>query len=129
MFLIPIVKFYRLISIFLSPAIELTCNGQSGHGSAPLENTPGEKVRHILDRFMDYRSKELSKISDDVPMGDVTNVNLTMINGGVQTNVVPADIKLVFDIRLAVGLDQDAFEALVRKRRFFMKFLLHIHFL
>lgn len=64
---------------------------------------------------MDYRSKEISKIGEDVPMGDVTNINLTMINGGVQTNVVPADIKLVFDIRLAVGLDQDAFEAMARK--------------
>lgn len=94
-------------------AIELTCNGQSGHGSAPLENTPGEKVRHILAKFMDYRSVELSKISDAVPMGHVTNINLTMINGGVQTNVVPADIKLVFDIRLAVGQDQDEFEAMV----------------
>lgn len=98
-------------------AIELTCNGQSGHGSAPLENTPGEKVRHILDKFMDYRSKELSKIGADVPMGDVTNVNLTMINGGVQTNVVPADIKLVFDIRLAVGLDQVAFEAMASEHK------------
>lgn len=98
-------------------AIELTCNGQSGHGSAPLENTCGEKVRHILDKFMDYRRKELSKIGGDVPIGDVTNINLTMINGGVQTNVVPADIKLVFDIRLAVGCDQDAFEAMARKQQ------------
>ncbi|XP_037045175.1 aminoacylase-1-like isoform X4 [Bradysia coprophila] len=96
-------------------AIELTCNGQSGHGSAPLENTPGEKVRYILNKFMDYRSKELSKISENVPMGNVTNINLTIINGGVQINVVPAEIKLSFDIRLAVGVDQDAFEAMIRQ--------------
>lgn len=67
---------------------------------------------------MDYRSKELSKISDKVPMGNVTNINLTMINGGVQINVVPADIKLVFDIRLAVGVDQNAFEAMAREQTF-----------
>lgn len=67
---------------------------------------------------MDYRSKEISKIGEDVSMmGDVTNINLTMINGGVQTNVVPADIKLIFDIRLAVGLDQDAFESMARKHK------------
>ncbi|KAG4066360.1 hypothetical protein HA402_000584 [Bradysia odoriphaga] len=95
--------------------IELTCNGQSGHGSAPLENTPGEKVSYILNKFMDYRSKELSKISENVPMGNVTNINLTIINGGVQINVVPAEIKLSFDIRLAVGVDQDAFEAMIRQ--------------
>lgn len=64
---------------------------------------------------MDYRSSELSKITGESNMGNVTNVNLTMINGGVQTNVVPAYIKLVFDIRLAVGLDQDGFLAMVRK--------------
>lgn len=64
---------------------------------------------------MDYRSNEISKIKGEVNMGKVTNINLTMINGGVQTNVVPADIKLVFDIRLAVGLDQDEFEIMVRK--------------
>lgn len=92
----------------------MTCTGQSGHGSAPLENTPGEKVRHILDRFMDYRSKELAKISTGVAVGEVTNINLTMINGGVQINVVPAEIKVVFDIRLAVGVDQVAFENMVR---------------
>lgn len=96
----------------------MTCNGQSGHGSAPLDNTPGEKVRHILDRFMDYRSNELSKITGETTIGYVTNVNLTMINGGVQTNVVPAEIVLVFDIRLAVGLDQDGFLAMVRKQNY-----------
>jgi len=92
-------------------AIELTCNGQSGHGSAPLENTPGEKARHILAKFMDYRSNENSKINHlTVNKGDVTGINLTMINGGVQINVVPAEIKIVFDIRLAVYVDQDAFK-------------------
>ncbi len=67
---------------------------------------------------MDYRSEQFSKISDSVPMGEVTNINLTMINGGVQINVVPADIKLVFDIRLAVGQDQDEFEAMVIEQSF-----------
>lgn len=96
-------------------SLELTCNGQSGHGSAPLDNTPGEKVRHLLDRFMDYRSNELSKITGETTIGYVTNVNLTMINGGVQTNVVPAEITLVFDIRLAVGLDQDGFLGMIKQ--------------
>ncbi|XP_037045173.1 aminoacylase-1-like isoform X2 [Bradysia coprophila] len=95
--------------------IELTCNGQSGHGSSWFKNTPGEKLRHILDKFMDYRTKEIVKISENVPIGETTSINLTMINGGVQINVVPAEIKLSFDIRLAVGQDQDAFEAMIRQ--------------
>jgi len=96
-------------------AIELTCKGQSGHGSSPLPNTPGEKVRHILDKFMDFRSEEISKITSIATTGDVTNVNLTMINGGVQKNVIPAEIKLVFDIRLAVDVDFDDFESQINR--------------
>lgn len=96
--------------------MELTCNGPTGHGSAPMENTSGEKVRHILDKFMDYRSNEISKLKGNIITGDVTGVNLTMINGGIQTNVVPAEIKIVFDIRLAVDVDPDAFTSQARKK-------------
>lgn len=103
------------ITSFHFSGIELTCRGQSGHGSAPLENTCGEKVRYLLDRFMDYRSNEISKINEKVYAGDVTNVNLTMINGGIQTNVVPAEIKIVFDISVAVDVDLDDFERQARK--------------
>lgn len=66
---------------------------------------------------MDYRSNENSKINHvDVNKGDVTGINLTIINGGVQINVVPAEIKIVFDIRLAVNVDQDAFKKQARKQ-------------
>lgn len=60
---------------------------------------------------MDFRTSELSKLKTNPNfwVGDVTGVNLTMINGGVQQNVVPAEIKMVFDIRLAVDVDHDEF--------------------
>lgn len=95
--------------------MELTCNGQSGHGSSPLENTCGEKVRYLLDKFMDYRRNEINRVMGNVNLGDVTGVNLTMINGGIQTNVVPAEIKIVFDIRLAVDVDPDDFTSQAKK--------------
>lgn len=71
---------------------------------------------------MDYRSNQNSKINHlDVTKGDVTGINLTIINGGVQINVVPAEIRIVFDIRLAVYVNQDEFQSQARKQNCFLK--------
>lgn len=91
------------------------CNGTSGHGSLLHENTAGEKIRRILDRIMDYRAQqvELLKNNPDFSIGDVTTVNLCILKGGVQTNVVPPELSAIFDVRLAVDVDHDAFEKMV----------------
>lgn len=46
----------------------------------------------------------------------VTAINLTMMKGGMQENVVPAEMSLTFDIRLAIDVDHDAFEQQVRDK-------------
>lgn len=91
------------------------CNGTTGHGSLLHENTAGEKIRRILDRFMDYRAQqvELLKNNPEYSIGDVTTVNLTILNGGVQSNVVPPLLTALFDVRLAINVDQNAFEKMV----------------
>lgn len=38
-----------------------------------------------------------------------------MIHGGVATNVVPAEIRLTFDMRLAIDVDHDKFKRDVKK--------------
>lgn len=43
-------------------------------------------------------------------MGDITTVNMTMINGGVQHNVVPEQLSASFDIRLTPSLSLDDFK-------------------
>uniref|UniRef100_A0A8C5SUT6 Aminoacylase 1 n=1 Tax=Laticauda laticaudata TaxID=8630 RepID=A0A8C5SUT6_LATLA len=43
-------------------------------------------------------------------LGDVTSVNLTMLNGGVSFNVVPSELSVAFDIRLPPTQDLKAFE-------------------
>lgn len=60
----------------------------------------------------EFRSNEVAKLANDseLSLGDVTTVNLTMLSGGVQVNVVPLEAALVYDIRLAVDVDRDAFE-------------------
>ena len=73
-----------------------------------LENTAGEKAQYMINKLLEYRYKcsstikhrsiiilhraqEKAKLQADPnkTLGDVTTVNLTIMNGGVQTNVVP----------------------------------------
>lgn len=93
-------------------ALELICEGQAGHGCFIQENSPGEKVQYMLNKFMELRKSESKKLKDnpELKLGDVSAINLTMIKGGMQTNVVPAEMNLTFDIRLAIDIDHDAFE-------------------
>lgn len=98
--------------------MEFTCYGQSGHGSLFLKNTPGKKIQFLINQFMEFRDVEERKleINSNLHIGDVTTVNLTMINGGVQNNVIPGEMSIVFDIRLAVDVDHSDFERMVTKR-------------
>jgi len=57
------------------------CPGTTGHGSLLLTDTAGEKVRIIIDHFMDFREQEKKKLASDpnLNIGDVTSVNLTQL--------------------------------------------------
>ncbi|XP_077284750.1 aminoacylase-1-like [Arctopsyche grandis] len=93
----------------------ITCNGNPGHGSLILPDTAGEKIRVVIDKFMDFRQKEKQRLEENqnLTVGDVTTVNLTQLSGGVQTNVVPESLTAVFDVRLAVDVNHAEFEAMV----------------
>jgi len=95
--------------------IIVTCPGTPGHGSLLLENTAGEKVRYIVDKFMDFRAKEKKRLeaNPNFTIGNVTSVNLTRLFGGVQTNVIPETLTVVFDVRLTVDVDHEEFENMV----------------
>nr|XP_012218382.1 PREDICTED: aminoacylase-1 isoform X2 [Linepithema humile] len=96
--------------------VEINCAGNPGHGSIMLDNTAGEKLRVIIDRFTDLRTVEKSKLKDPkIKLGDVTSVNLTKIWGGVQTNVIPTDLTAMFDLRLAPTVDHEEFEATIKR--------------
>ncbi len=64
---------------------------------------------------MELRDEEEKKLENswDLSIGDVTTINLTMINGGVQNNVIPGEMNIVFDIRLAVDVDHNEFDRMV----------------
>lgn len=81
-----------------------------------LKNTAAAKMQYILVKMMAFRSAEEAKLENNpkLELGDVTTVNLTKINGGVLGNVVPSDITMVFDCRLAINVDRNAFVQQVR---------------
>ncbi|XP_074109751.1 aminoacylase-1 [Cotesia typhae] len=91
--------------------IKVTCPGHPGHGSLLLPNTAGEKLRIIIDRFMDLRADQKAKLDTGNYMpGDVMSVNLTKLSGGVQANVIPEQLTAVFDVRIPPTVDHAEFE-------------------
>lgn len=100
------ILFAKVVGIFFK------CNGSPGHGSLLLENTAGPKAQYILDRMLELRQSqvELLENNPEMTIGDVTTVNLTTLRGGVQSNVIPPQFTLGFDIRLALDVNMDDFE-------------------
>lgn len=99
----------------LSIVLTFNCPGTTGHGSLLHKGTAGEKVASLLSNFIRFRAAEVRKLDEnaELTVGDVTSINLTMIEGGVQVNVVPTVMRVTFDIRLAVGVDHADFENMV----------------
>lgn len=60
--------------------IWVKCSGKTGHSSKLVDITAGEKMRIIIDRFMDYRASEKEKWKDPkMDAGKITSINLTML--------------------------------------------------
>lgn len=72
-------------------------------------------MQYILNKMMDLRLEQSRRLMKDpnLTIGDVTSVNLTKTHGGVQSNVVPSQLMICFDIRLALDVDHDQFEVMV----------------
>lgn len=64
-------------------ALQMICEGQGGHGSMLIENTPGEKVYYMLDKMMQLRQREAQRLKDNPKLtpGDITTLNLTYLEG------------------------------------------------
>lgn len=85
--------------------MEFICNGTTGHASLLLENTAGEKIAYIINKFMEMRKAEVKKMKRNVVDGKLTSINLTILKGGVQANVIPPELRVVFDVRLSESFD------------------------
>lgn len=95
--------------------MQVTARGAPGHGARLLENTAAEKIRVVINKFLDFRAQEEKRMKDGgLKLGDVTTVNLTILSGGVQTNVVPAELSATFDVRIPPTVDLVKFEEQAR---------------
>ena len=61
--------------------------GTTGHGSQFLESTAGEKVARLLSAVYSHRDRQLQTMRE-TGNENVGVANLTIINGGLQGNVV-----------------------------------------
>jgi aminoacylase len=86
--------------------LEFILRGNTGHGSRLIENTAGEKVQFIINEMLAYRAREQQQLENSqnteqpLQLGNTTTINLNILSGGVQTNVVPDQFKLTFDCRV-----------------------------
>jgi aminoacylase len=61
--------------------IKFTALGDSGHGSLLLNNTAAEKILRVINKLLGMRQEQKLRLesSDTFTLGDVTSVNLNMI--------------------------------------------------
>lgn len=94
----------------------LIFHGKSGHGSEFLDDTPGEKLNYVVGKLTEFREIEKKKFREQhYSNGNVTSINLTILKGGLQSNLIPAEMTATFDMRLAVNSNIDDFEKQVRR--------------
>ncbi|WAR26479.1 ACY1-like protein [Mya arenaria] len=104
------------IGFALDEGVMVRCRGNPGHGSRFIENTAAEKLRKVINSFLDYRGMEEKKLKSTgcLTLGDVTTVNLTLLEGGVQFNVVPNELSVGFDIRITPTQNLKEFEKKIK---------------
>uniref|UniRef100_A0A8D0BPW2 N-acyl-aliphatic-L-amino acid amidohydrolase n=1 Tax=Salvator merianae TaxID=96440 RepID=A0A8D0BPW2_SALMN len=92
--------------------IKVKVEGNPGHGSRFIENTAAEKLHRVITSFLEFREREKQRLKSEkhLTLGDVTSLNLTMLNGGISFNVVPSEMSAAFDIRIPPTVDLKAFE-------------------
>ncbi|KHJ76308.1 peptidase dimerization domain protein [Oesophagostomum dentatum] len=82
--------------------LKVTCTGSPGHGSKFISNTAAEKLHKLISQTLAFREEQRQVLESDPSktLGDVATLNLTIIEGGVQVNVLPEKFTACFDIRL-----------------------------
>ncbi|PVZ98905.1 hypothetical protein BB558_005087 [Smittium angustum] len=91
--------------------VKFTTHGTTGHGSQFIKDTAISKLMAIGNELLAYRDVEEAKLISQYGevtqenLGEVTTVNMNIVNGGVQANVVPESFSAVFDIRVTPSQD------------------------
>ncbi|XP_049867863.1 aminoacylase-1-like [Pectinophora gossypiella] len=95
--------------------IQVDCYGTSSHSSQfpATSDTATGMCRNVMDKLLEFRDVEYAKYQSTglLNPGVYTSVNLNKLNGGTANNIIPSHVSLVFDIRLNITLNEEAFEA------------------
>ncbi|KAK5650204.1 hypothetical protein RI129_001233 [Pyrocoelia pectoralis] len=71
------------------------CPGTPGHGCLMLENTAGEKVQYLLNKFYELRKESMSRFKQTSDYGHVISINLTMMQvslSRLKESVAPSEL-------------------------------------
>jgi aminoacylase len=87
--------------------LKLKAKGGAGHGSQFIEPLSTARLIKVLTKFLAFRDAELQRLNTStnsfgapLTLGDVTSLNVTMLNAGVQMNVVPEHAEAGVDMRV-----------------------------
>ncbi|HEY0685930.1 MAG TPA: M20/M25/M40 family metallo-hydrolase [Steroidobacter sp.] len=93
---------------------EVAINGKSGHAAIPSTGVDAlEAATDVLKALYAYRD-ELSQEHSEVPGIDTPTLNVGLIQGGINTNVVPDRVTLRLDRRIIPEESATAAEARLR---------------
>lgn len=71
-------------------------------------------MTNLLFKLNKFREEEMKKLLEfKYPYGNVTTINLTVLKGGVQFNVIPETMSATFDIRMSINTDLNEVEQMV----------------
>ncbi|KAG0311464.1 adenylate cyclase [Linnemannia gamsii] len=98
--------------------IKITATGPTGHGSQFIQDTAPTKLLKVIEKFMNLRNEQekllevgLHHNGQRYTLGDVTTINLTFLQSGIQYNVIPMEATCGFDIRVSPFFDMKEFQA------------------
>lgn len=96
----------------------ITARGNAGHGSQFIQDTAGAKLIAFSADLLAMRDEQEQILASGVhpdgtkfALGDVTTINLTILGGGKQVNVVPNELEVTFDIRVTPHTPHNEFVA------------------
>ncbi|KAF8933191.1 adenylate cyclase [Haplosporangium gracile] len=98
--------------------IKIIATGPTGHGSQFIQDTAPTKLLKVIEKFMNLRNEQerllevgLHHNGQRYTLGDVTTINLTFLQSGIQYNVIPMEATCGFDIRVSPFFDMKEFQA------------------
>lgn len=95
--------------------LDVKCVGETGHAAFLLANTAAEKCLYVYNKMYRLRRQEARRLASNasLELGDVTTINLTILQGGIASNIIPQEIHLIFDARVTLGVQPTDFIQMV----------------